>query len=124
MRRVRAEQIIDGLRQRGFDARIVAGAGDSVGQHTRGVAVHGVCVLGWRDHCRPVAPVSDPAHVVNRVVTKLLSAEPNKQRVRCFPDYWAWAEACLDAKHPNSGTSSGATTCSPSSGPNRAGCTP
>lgn len=48
MNYVATEQIVVGLRQRGFDARIFADT-DAQGRHPRrGVAIHGICVLGWR----------------------------------------------------------------------------
>ncbi|WP_287041870.1 hypothetical protein [Mycobacterium sp.] len=46
MNHVAAEQIVTVLRQRGFDARVFGGPAGV--QHRRGVAVRGVCVLGWR----------------------------------------------------------------------------
>lgn len=45
---VATEQIAAGLRRRGFDARTFVDADEPGSQGNRGVAVHGICVLGWR----------------------------------------------------------------------------
>lgn len=45
---VATEQIAAGLRRRGVDARTFVDGDEPGGQGHRGVAVHGICVLGWR----------------------------------------------------------------------------
>lgn len=45
---VGTEQIAAGLRRRGLDARTFVDDDEPEGQGHRGVAVHGICVLGWR----------------------------------------------------------------------------
>ena len=42
------ERIAEGLRERGFDARVFEDTDGMYCQPESGVAIHGVCVLGWR----------------------------------------------------------------------------
>jgi hypothetical protein len=42
------ERIADRLRERGFDARVFEDTDELDCQRESGVAIHGVCVLGWR----------------------------------------------------------------------------